>query len=559
MNGMVHGTGPDALPAPVTAIEIGNTIPRVLVRQAQRFGAKPLIAFPRQRQSLSYDGLLAFSKAGAYRLQRVHGLAPGTIAAIYLQNSADYVKSWFSCLFAGVVDAPINREFRKSSLFFGLTTAAAEAVFTDGQGVEHLVDPEVRGYLGNLRVLVLAGDYDRATVDRLLSALPTPVPVVELDALTAPGPDEDLWATLKSNEPALIRFTSGTTGPAKGILQSHLHVLAKSAVHNEVLEYGPDDVLYTPFPLHHNLASINGLIGTLQAGGTMVSVAKFSASGFWREARECGATLAHLLQSIAPLVSAQPPSPDDRNHRVRYLWSGRPDPVFEERFNVRRVQLYALGEVGVVSYKRGGEEAGAGMGRPLPQMEVRIIDPLDRPVPSGTVGEITVRPRQPHRVMLAYHNNLPATMRAFRNLWFHTGDGGYFNETGELCFAGRMGDTIRRRGVNISSEQIDAEIRRYAAIEDCGVIAVPSETGEQEIHACLVWKADPGDGEKAFDLLSAFLAERLPKSYLPRFYESMQELPRTNTGKVRKAALRERPRYGPTWDREKSCWIQRSS
>ena len=369
-----------------------------------------------------------------------------------------------------------------------------------------------------------------------------------------PCAPRDLWAALEATAPALIRFTSGTTGPAKGILQSHLHVLAKSAIHNQIFEYAADDVLYSPFPLHHNLASINGLIGTLQAGGTMVSVAKFSASGFWREARECDATLAHLLQSISPLVLAQPPSALDREHKVRYVWSGRPNREFEERFGTRYVQLYALGEVGVISYKRGGPEGGLGMGRPLPEMEVRIVDALDQPLAHGETGEITIRPRHPHRVMLAYHDNLAATMRAFRNLWFHTGDSGYIDQNGELCFAGRIGDTIRRRGVNISSEQIEAELRKSSLIRDCGVIAVPSETGEHEVHACVLWQSPPAEDEPAFRELAEFLKDRLPKSYLPRFFESMNELPRTNTGKVRKTELRDRSRFGPTWDREKQAW-----
>ncbi|GAA4338362.1 ATP-dependent acyl-CoA ligase [Pigmentiphaga soli] len=536
-------------------IDARNTIPRRLVEQAGRHGAKALVRFPREGEMLSYQDLVAHAEAGAARLRQEFGLQAGAAAALYLGNSADYVKAWFSCMFAGLVDVPINHEFRKTTLLFGLATVGAQAAFTDGEGVACLLDPEVRDYLRHIKVLVLAGRYELQAVRQALAAVAHAPAVVELAALTEPGPAASPWTAIEATAPALIRFTSGTTGPAKGIVQSHLHVLSKAAVHNEVLEYAEADVLYSPFPLHHNLASINGLIGTLHAGGTFVSVPKFSASRFWLEARDNGATLAHLLRGVAPLVAAQPPAASDRQHRVRYLWAGQPNRAFEERFNTRFVQIYALGEVGVISYMRGGPEGTASAGYPLPEMDVRIVDALDRPVAAGVVGEITVRPLAPHRVMLCYHENLPATARAFRNLWFHTGDGGYLGEDGQLYFSGRLGDTIRRRGVNISSEQVESELRRHPSVRDCAVIAVPSETGEQEIHACIQWESEPDDIAAAYEDLAAFMSDRLPKVYVPRFLETVDDLPRTHTGKVRKAALRERARFGTTWDRERRSWL----
>jgi carnitine-CoA ligase len=230
---------------------------------------------------------------------------------------------------------------------------------------------------------------------------------------------------------------------------------------------------------------------------------------------------------------------------------------FERRFNVTWIPTYGLSEIGAISFKRGGARGDTGTGLPLPELEVRIVDTLDRPVGTGVKGEITIRPRQPHGIMLAYHNNLPATMRAFRNLWFHTGDAGYISDTGELHFLGRIGDTIRRRGVNISSEQIEDELRRHSDVLDCGVIAIPAENGDQEIHACVLWKADPSDAVAAFTELAVFLSGRLARGYVPRYFETVADLPRTNTGKVQKAALRQREALGPTWDRQCGDWIRK--
>ncbi|MGB6102948.1 MAG: AMP-binding protein [Pusillimonas sp.] len=538
-----------------TKINIHNTIPQTLVTQAELYGAKPLICFPRDGDQISYEALLECAEASSTRLCGAYRFERGMIGALYLGNSANYVKAWFSCLFAGLIDAPVNHEFKKSMLLFGLSTAQAQLIFTDEDGVDNLLDIEVRDYLKNVRLLVLAGKYDLERVKASLQTVGCLVPVTTLEELTAPISHTHPWREIEATSGAVIRYTSGTTGPAKGILQSHLHVLGKSATHNRILEFSHHDILYSPFPMHHNLASINGLIGTLQAGGTMVSVSRFSASRFWQEARQCNATLCHLLQSIAPLVSAQPSADTDRQHNVRAIWTGGPDPEFEERFNTVWIQTYALGEIGAISFKRGGACGDTGTGMPLPEMEVQIANEMDEPVAVGEQGEITIRPRHPHRIMLAYHNNLPATMRAFRNLWYHTGDAGFISESGELHFLGRMGDTIRRRGVNISSQQIEDELRRCPGVLDCAVIAVPAPQRDQEIHACILWKSPPQEPSVACSNVAAFLSNRLTREYIPRYFEPVADLPRTNTGKVQKAQLRSRQQFGPTWDRQDQAWL----
>jgi crotonobetaine/carnitine-CoA ligase len=157
--------------------------------------------------------------------------------------------------------------------------------------------------------------------------------------------------------------------------------------------------------------------------------------------------------------------------------------------------------------------------------------------------------------MLGYLNNLPATLRAFRNLWFHTGDAGRLGPDGELHFQGRMGDTIRRRGVNVSSEQVESEVLRHANVRDCAVIGVPSPLGEEDIQACIVWRRKPGLIDDAIAELLAFLQDRLPRGYLPRYLECLESLPMTETGKVRKPELRARKTMERRWDREASAWV----
>ena len=157
--------------------------------------------------------------------------------------------------------------------------------------------------------------------------------------------------------------------------------------------------------------------------------------------------------------------------------------------------------------------------------------------------------------MQGYYNNLPATLRAFRNVWHHTGDSGYLDGNGDLYFLGRIGSTIRRRGVNISSDQIDEEIIRHPSVLECATVGVPSPLGEEDILACIVWRAEPPHAGAAVADLLDFLAQRLPRQQMPRYLEFLAALPRTDSGKVRKNALRSRIGHGRTFDREAGSWI----
>lgn len=528
-----------------------DTVPLFLVRQAERLGDKPLLRFPRSATEISYRTLVTASEQASSRMRGAHRIEAGTVAAIYLPNGEAFIHAWFACLFGGIVDIPINHEFRKTALLYGLATAEARIVFTGIAGFTELVDPEVIDYLNRVSLIVLTDSFDRAEADRALRPLARPPSVISLADLCSDGPQNRLWAPLLGSSLASIRYTSGTTGLAKGIMQSHLHMLNKSAVHNQFLEYGEQDILYSPFPLHHNLASINGLLGTIQAGGTMVSASRFSAGSYWEEMRMSHATLGHILHPLLTLLLKQPPRDDDRSHSCRLLWTAWPNREFEQRFGAKLLHTFAIGEVGAVSYRISNQDEGSrAAGVPVPEMEVRIVDALDRPLERGAAGEITIRPREPHRVMLGYVGNLAATMRAFRNLWFHTGDEGYIDEAGELHFIGRMGDTIRRRGVNISSEQIEGELNRHANVLECAVIGVPSELGEEDVQALVKWRSPPPDESQALAELADFLLGRLPRQYVPRYFEVIEELPKTNTGKTQKNVLRDRQPQPSRWDRE---------
>ena len=525
---------------PIVAVDDRTTVPHALVAQAERVGDKTLIAFEPSGARIGYAELARAAEAGSTRLADDHGLAPGTMAALYLPNQLEFVVAWFTCLFAGCVDVPINPEYRKVTLRHALDVAGARVIFTDREGLRNLADPEVAPSRAALALVVLC-DGDSPHAKEIVRALGSHVATTSLRALTAPGRHNGAWRALSAGSLASIRFTSGTTGKAKGIMHSHLHMLGKAMRINRVVEAVETDVLYSPFPLHHNLSSINGLLGMLQLGATMVSAARFSASRYWPAIRECRATLGHILGPMMPMLLAQPPSPDDRRHSVRYLWTAQGSRAFVERFGAQPVQSYALSEVGVIAYRRdGGDEGSRANGVPLPEFDVRIVDELDRELPPGTPGQIAIRPRDPHRMLLGYLGDLPATQRAFRNLWYHTGDAGFLATDGQLHFTGRLGDTVRRRGVNISCEQVEAEVLAHPAVAACAVVGVASAlgVGDEELHALVLLHDPSSAGAATIADIVRLLQERLPRDYVPRYFELTGDLPRTTTGKISRSELR---------------------
>lgn len=536
-----------------------RTVPRTIVDQAERLGSKPFILFARQTVNpVTYGELATVGSAAGSRLAADHKIALGTVGAILLPNGRDFITAWSGYLFAGIVDVPINYEFKKTTLLNALSTVDARLVITDADGFDRLMDVEVTPYLQRLLLIVIAGPFDEQAVRDRLGSIGCHVRVTSLAELCEPGPKTPAWEQVDGMSLSSIRFTSGTTGPPKGIMFCHLHLLARSMATNHAMTYQPDDVLYSPLPLYHGLAGIMGAIGTMQIGGTMVSASRFSASHYWPDARDYKATLGHIVYSLVPILLKQPESSADRDHSVRYLNSAWPNKEFEERFNTTLLQIYAQGEVGIITYRHGGAGEGSrNVGRPLPEIELQIVDVLDRPLPVGEAGEIVVRPRNPQNIMLGYYNDLKATTRAFRNLWHHTGDAGFMTAEGELHFLGRIGDTIRRRGVNISSEQIDEEIMRYSDVLECGTIGVPSSLGEEDIHTCIVWRKLPDDENLAIQDLIRFLADRLPRQYIPRYIEPIESLPRTGNGKIRKIELSSRAFYERRFDRETGAWLGR--
>jgi crotonobetaine/carnitine-CoA ligase len=493
----------------------------LLIRQAHTRPDSVFITFPVEGSQWTYQELLD----GALKLGgglKGLGLQRGDRVGIMLGNRSEYVLSWFGSLFMGTIDVSINSRLTGSLLRHQLALTGVKAVICDAPSSRAV--HEVAADLPSLQTVVSIDPIQ----DRV-GALET----ITLSSLLAQAPIKPQASAPK--DIASIRYTSGTTGPAKAVALTHSRVTAFATQFVWLTEYKSSDRLYTCFPLHHGVASGLGVVSTLVAGGSLVIDAQFSASQYWARIRAHEATLAHILNPMVPILLGQPSSSDDRNHRCTRLWTASPNPSFEARFGSRLIYFYGQSEGGAIAFTPLGEAPRQGSaGRSGPYFEVQICDEDDYPVPAGVAGQILWRPLEPHLMTPGYFGDPEATVRAWQGLWFHSGDQGMLDEDGYLYLIGRMGDQIRRKGVMIASDDVETIALEFSGLAEAAATGVPSELGESDVRLSIV------AANSDFDL-AAFvehLKRRLPPEMVPRFVELRDSLPHTDTYKISKTQLR---------------------
>ena len=470
------------------------------------------------------------------------GIEPGARVAVMMQNTPPHVFVWFATAKLGVVEVPINTAYRGDILTHIVTSAQATAMVLDAEFVP--VVARIADRCPTLGTFIMAG----GDVEDARRALPGVV--LSLDDV-AEGDGADAPRSVEATTTACIMFTSGTTGPSKGVVINNHFELSFAVIFNEIVSLGRDDVTYNFLPFFH-IAGKFILLGTMLADCRMLLRPRFSAGRFWPDVREHGVTVTVGVGGICHMLWAEPRKPDDADNPLRMIYSvPNPHDVrddFLKRFGLELTEGYGSTEANIVVYTRPGEPTPRGTaGRAAPYYEVAIVDEMDRPMPPGTSGEIVVRAKHPFILMEGYDGLPEATLAAFRNLWFHSCDRGHMDEAGFLFFHDRMKDAIRRRGENISSFEVERIVNKHADIAETAAIAVGAEVGEDEVKVVVVRKPGAALTEEA---LLRHCVDEMPYFMVPRFIEFRADLPRTPTQKVRKVVLREDGITPATWDRE---------
>jgi crotonobetaine/carnitine-CoA ligase len=484
------------------------------------------------------------------------GVAPGDRVMVLVKNRLEFMVIMLATLRLGAVFVPINTELKGSFLEHQLRNCDPKLVFADAE----LLDAfrEVSGHELSISALVLvAGDEPEAR-----PAIFEHVATMAYAALAArAAPDTALPPEPSPYALACIVYTSGTSGPSKGVMMPHAHLVLWGITYGPPVGMTAKDRLYVCTPLFHMSALGMQVIGALVAGASVYCVERFSPTRWIDEVRSSGATIAGLVGVLGELIYRTAPRADDGANSLRAVFTAAiPEELatgFARRFGVELVQGYGQTECNMVTYSSREDPLTIGcVGRPLDRyFDVRIVDPeTDEPLAIGELGEIVIRPKEPGCFMQGYYRMPGKTAEAWRNLWLHTGDAGRFDSAGRLFFVDRIKDRIRRRGENISAFEIEAVLSRFGQIEECAAVGIRVEGagGEDEIKACVV--AKEGMTIDRIALLD-FCVARMPRYAVPRFIEILAALPKTASGKVQRQELRNRGRSDITWDRETIQYI----
>jgi crotonobetaine/carnitine-CoA ligase len=473
------------------------------------------------------------------------GVHRGDHVAVMLPNCPEFVPVIVALARLGAVAVPVNTAYHGELLRHVLDSADVSTVLVDAEYVDRL--PPVAMQVPDLVRVIVRGGTGKPL--DLLGA-----PAIPMSRLLSRGADP-VRAAVSFADLQAVMYTSGTTGRSKGAMVPHALALTCAQDSLDFLDrWGK--TIYCPLPLFHAAGLWDGVFAALLSGSAIGIVERFSASRFWDDVRRFDAQVAMSVFAMIPILLGAPSTPRDRQHPLETFYMGKSmlDAPLVERFGVRSVETYTSTEVGIATGSPYGQWRVGSCGRVHEErFEVSVVDEWDREVGPGEPGELVVRPRQPFVITTGYYGMPEATARAFRNLWFHTGDRAWRDDDGYFYFLDRIADAIRRRGENISAFDIECEVNLHPAVLECAAFGVPSELAEEEVKLAVVRAAG---AELSEPELAAFCAAKLPSFMVPRYIEFVAELPRTPTDKVAKHALRAMGDHGltpGTWDRTRAA------
>lgn len=512
-----------------------RTVPGALARGAARWGGKPMLRWAGGERTYGEMQEAVARAAGALRAA---GVGPGDRVVYVSGNRLELLDAFLACGWLGAVLVPINTASRGPQLRHVIGNADPLVLVAEPGNLEPLraVDPELEALE---RVWCLDDPAGGDLWGRPVEPAPVPGEPVE------PHP-------VRPGDTLAILYTSGTTGPSKGVQCPHGQFYWWGILTGRYLEITEEDTLYTVLPMFHT-NSLNAYWQALLAGATYGFGRRFSASRFWQEVAAADATVTFLLGSMVHILLKGAPGPFDRGHRLRTALSPATGvdalEAFAERFGVGRlVDGYASTETNFMFSNYNGPYVPACMGRAVPEFECKVVDEEDVELPRGAPGELVIRPREPFSIATGYFRMPEKTVEAWRNLWFHTGDRVLCDGDGVFRFFDRLKDSIRRRGENISSTEVEDVLQAHPDVATSAVVPVPSELGDDEVMAFVRLREGAEPDPVA---LVRHCEGRLAYFAIPRFLEFVSELPLTESGKIRKVVLRERGVGPSTWDRER--------
>ncbi|BCB89889.1 AMP-binding protein [Phytohabitans suffuscus] len=453
------------------------------------------------------------------------GVRQGDRVGIMLANGPDFVRAWWGARCLGTAVMPMNPALKGRMLSHPLGVAEPDVVVT-------------------------TPDQAAAAADEL-----APYRTLDPAALReGPAGEPRLRRPIELADPEVILMTSGTTGPSK-LWSSTVLQASTTGAYVRDGNLTPADRFLVDLPLFHT-AGLGVTAGCMRSGTVAVLRRRPSLARYFEIARDAGVTAGFLVGSMAAKLLATPRTPYDRDHRLRVMVAAPLPPDldrFVERFGVERIltsfgSTETGGPIGTGAHSDLPTPGSAGRERPG-YGEYKLVDGGGAEVPTGEVGELLIRPA--HEAMLRGHylKDEEANARAWDGGWFHTGDLFRKSPDGEYFWVGRDRDTIRRRGENISSFEVEREVMLEPAVASVACVGVDAHD-DVGVEVKVYVVAVPGVETVDFEAMAGNLAERMPAYMVPRYFELIDELPMTATQRVAKYLLRQRGNDPGTWDRK---------
>ena len=526
----------------------GWVVGKVLAEQARTRGEKPFIQLEKGHMHTYGEAHVMGNRVG--NGYAAIGIAFGDNVAVMLNNRLEYLWSWFGLSRIGGVLVGINTALKGTFLTHVLTNTQARVGVFEPEFLPWLAD--IEDDVLDMDVVYVPSDvYDADNLPAFKRIV-----VRNFDEILGGAPD-DIPSKVTYRDIGMIMFTSGTTGPSKGALMPHGHLYLFGHAMETHLGLTEDDHYYICMPLFHAQAIMMQFFATLIAGGSAVLAKQFRATTWIDDIREHECTVTNLLGVMNDFVLRQPAKNTDTDNKLRIVSAV---PVTDEtlenlrtRFAVPKFnELFGMTECNlpVVRPLDAPDEAGCS-GKVWDEFfEVIIADPeTDEELPHNEVGEILVRPKEPYCFMAGYNDMPERTVDTWRNFWFHTGDAGRMDDRGYLWYIDRIKDTIRRRGENISSFEVEAVFLDHEAVKECAAVAVKAEMGgEDEVLICII--LEESAERPAPEALLDYATPLMPYFAVPRFIDFVEEIPTTPTAKIQKNKLRDRGLSANAWDRE---------
>jgi carnitine-CoA ligase len=510
-------------------------LPCLLEKWASQRADALLIEFESEERWSCGQALREARRAAA--ALRTLGVKPNDRVLAWLPNGPDMLRVWFGANYLGATLVPIHTSYRGKLLQHVIAQSGAAVMVAHSELAPRLAEVET----AQLRTVVVRG----GPAGELGGALAM-LDGTHLESqfeLAAAHPVER-WDVM------MILYTSGTTGPSKGVLTTYLQNYTVGQVSFGYL--GPTDRLLVNLPMFH-IGGVGAVYGALATGASIALFETFRTQTFWRDIRRTGATsISGLLGAMISFLLKNPPQENDADNPLRRVVLSPLSAQtvrLAERYGFDYFSGFNMTELSVPLVTDLNSKAFASCGRPRTGVECRVVDSHDIELPPHSIGELIVRSDLPWTLNGGYNGMPEATAASWRNGWFHTGDLMYRDELGNFFFVDRQKDAIRRRGENISSIEVEIEVDEHPAVAEVAAIGVASPDGEDEVMVVVAAKTgallDPAE-------LLEFLVPRMAHFMVPRYVRVMASLPKTATNKIQKSQLRSDGITADTWDREKA-------